>query len=130
MRKPRWLYLDNAYVWFRTDNDSFKKELGAYKRFLLDVNGYHQLSLGLFGRRSSLYRTCQNQVAACHLQARVVTELAHKVTPRFRTKALMAMFPKYYDVPSFWLKNLPFLLMPRPVFKVLRKFYQLFLKKK
>jgi abequosyltransferase len=118
--KPHWLYLDTAYVKYRANNDSFSKELGQYKRFLLDAVGYENLALGLFGRFNVLYRSCLDQIGKTHLRARIISLKNEKAPQLFSLKILWVLIPRYWMTTSFWVVNLPLLLMPNFLYSVLR----------
>ncbi|HSX10943.1 MAG TPA: glycosyltransferase family 2 protein [Chlamydiales bacterium] len=122
---PNWLYLHTAYVQYRSGNDSFEKELGIYKRFLLDAIGYESLARGLFRRWDPLYRQCLDQVCSQHLQARIVYMKRSGVVPFFPMKALAVLLPRYWMLTSFWKKNLPILLIPNFIRPSLRFLYRL-----
>ena len=70
LNHPNWLYLHEAFVCYRSDNDSFLKELGPYKRFLLDAVGYEDIANALLNRGSRLYRLCLKKACQQHLVQR------------------------------------------------------------
>lgn len=125
---PKWLFLHDAYVRYRSDNDSFEKELGSYNRFLLDVVGYEDLACELFGKSSDMYNCCLNQVCKKYIRDGMVHIRYNGNVKNFGWKALKVTLPRYWTIRNFWLKNLPLILMPRALFLLVRKGYQLFYK--
>ncbi|HSW72239.1 MAG TPA: glycosyltransferase family 2 protein [Chlamydiales bacterium] len=123
-RNPYWIYSHHAIVKYRSDNDSFAKELGHYKRFLLDAVGYESLARDLLGPYTPLYRSCLGQIARTHIQARLVMIKENKMIKRFVPKAFFVLLPRYFATGSFWLYNCPVLLMPRFLIPLARNIFR------
>lgn len=121
---PRWLYCHNAFVKYRTENDSFEKELGTWKRFLLDVVGYESLARHLFGWCSPLYRSCLNSVTRSHIHCRLLAIKRNKTVRAFIPRAFFVLLPRYFATKSFWLLNCPLLFMPRFLYPLARSIYR------
>lgn len=128
LHHPKWLYLHAVYVGHRSSNDSLEKELGSYKRFLLDVKGFEEIASDLFGKLSYLYIQCLDQICRVYIKNHIKNILVYKREKKFSLKALIVMFPRYWLIPGFWLKNIPFLLIPRPLLLPLQKEWLYFLK--
>lgn len=126
MKNSNWAYLDSAFVKYRISNDSFERELGFYKRFLLDAVGYESLAKGLFSYLSRIYRNSLDQICKTHIKARVISLRNNKSVKYFSLKALFVLLPRYWMVKSFWIENLPLLLIPDFLYPPLRFIYRLF----
>ena len=122
---PSWLYCHRAIVKYRHGNDSFAKELGPYKRFLLDAVGYESLARLLFGRYTPLYRSCLDRVAKTHIQARLFAMKRDKPIQAFVPRAFFVLLPRYFSTKSFWLNNCLLLFMPQILYPFARFIYRL-----
>jgi len=121
---PSWHYCHRASVKYRTGNDSFTKELGPYKRFLLDAVGYENLARLLFGRYTPLYRSCLDRVANTHIQARLFDLKRNKPIRAFVPRAFFVLLPRYFTIKSFWLKNCLLLFLPQILYPFARFVYR------
>ena len=109
---PRWLYLDQPLIQWRSGNDSIH-ELGRIRRLAVDVNGFEKISRDVWGISSKPYRTVQERVCRMFVCASL---LESKVNKQSSLKYMMAIIklcaPVYWRYPVFWYRVLPFILLP------------------
>ncbi len=125
---PKWLYLHEASVHYRSANDSFCKELGIYRRFLLDVDGYSDYTQDLFGKWHPLRLCCLNQVCKKFISFHIRDIRIKKGVRFFSLKAFRDMCPKYWMIRTFWTQNLLWMVIPRPLLLLMRIVYRRFIK--
>jgi abequosyltransferase len=121
-KSPSWVYLHTPCVGWRSGNDSFAFSLGKYRRFELDVKGYSSITKGLFLKDRSFHKKIMNQMISLHF-------LGHARDVKFKGedklfKALSLCLPVLYPFKAFWLKLLPFLLLPKGLLVLLRPIYR------
>lgn len=116
-KDPRWLYLHTPCVGWRSDNDSFAKQLGMLGRFALDIKGYKTIIYGLCKSDPKLRSFLINKICSIHFFAHV------KKIKLFSSGALSLCLEHLKEIPSFWYKLLPLLMMPRKILVWIRFFY-------
>ena len=122
-RTPRWQFLAQKCVGFRSDNDSFRI-LGTLGRLKMDVCGYEQIVGDIFGRRSSLYHKAMAEIARTHARHHIVAAKRAGAPPSFSRGALLLCLKYYWRYSSFWLHTFPILALPRRPMLLIRGFYQ------
>jgi abequosyltransferase len=111
-KKPCWLYLHRPCVGWRSGNDSFAKELGLYRRFILDLIGYKEIAQALFQEDRALYRKVMNQICSSHFLAHV-KGLKKRGGLQGKTREILVLCTvSLKDIASFWHSLLPLLLTP------------------
>ena len=104
-------------VGWRSDNDSFAKQLGMLGRFALDIKGYKTIIYGLCKSDPKLRSFLINKICSIHFFAHV------KKIKLFSSGALSLCLEHLKEIPSFWYKLLPLLMMPRKILVWIRFFY-------
>ncbi len=128
-KDPRWLYIHTPCVGWRSDNDSFAKQLGSHGRFALDIVGYKAITKGLFLDQKRLHRKVMNKVSSLHFLGHIrKIKLSSKRDVPIR-KTFSFCCRHLLKIPSFWVQLLPILLTPRKVLLLLRPLYRHFKKK-
>jgi O-antigen biosynthesis alpha-1,3-abequosyltransferase len=121
--KPRWMFLAEKSVGFRSDNDSFRA-LGAFGRLKMDVCGYEKIAGDVFGRDSAVYRRAMSEVATTHARHHIVGAKRAKAPLSFSLRSILLCTKNYWRYPRFWLETFPVLLMPAAPALGLRRLYQ------
>lgn len=125
--RPRWLYCAQRCVGWRSGNDSFLGE-GIYKRLALDVVGYEDITVALFGKGSKAYREIMSIVSTVHVRYALMGAKLNGANHDFFRKARKLTTKHYAKVPSFWIKTFPIFLIPSSLMRGLRTIYRLTLK--
>lgn len=128
LKYPQWMFIHKKCVGYRSDNDSFIKELGAFNRFKLDVIGYDQIAKGLFGKERFILFLL-NQIGKIYLSGHIKNIKFNFKLSQFGVKALRICLPRYWRTPVFWTTLFPLIVTPTPVLRAIRWFYQKTLKK-
>lgn len=125
-KNPNWLYIHTPCVGWRSENDSFARQLGAHGRFVLDIMGYKAITKGLFLKHQKLHTKIMNRVCSLHFLGHVrKIKLSPKRDISIR-KTFFLCCTHLSKIPSFWYKVLPVLLIPRKVLLSLRPFYRFY----
>jgi abequosyltransferase len=114
-KETKWLYLETPCVGWRSDNDSFAKELGLLGRFELDIKGYTSIIKGLCPHNKALALSLLNRVCSIHFFAHV------RKLKLFSSNIFFFCFYHLKTIPSFWYKILPVLILPRTGFVFIQK---------
>ncbi|MBV9659302.1 MAG: glycosyltransferase family 2 protein [Verrucomicrobia bacterium] len=120
---PRWMFLANQCVGFRSDNDSFRT-LGHFGRLRMDVCGYESIIGANFGRESDVYHRAMCEIAGTHVRHHIVTAKRLGVAPSIYLQSAALCIRQFARYPRFWIETFPILLMPRPMLLGLRNIYQ------
>ena len=129
-KDPFWLYVHTPCVGWRSGNDSFAKELGRYKRFELDVIGYHKIITGLCKADLLLQKKLMNQVCRVHLCSHMKEIRLHYDVKGLVSMSWRVCFPRLKNISSFWYMLLPAIVAPCQMLGLLRQVYRLLFKKK
>jgi len=116
-KDPRWVYLHTPCVGWRSDNDSFAKQLGMLGRFILDIQGYTTIIEGLCKQDYWLRLYLREKICSIHFFAHVKKIKLHS------SGAFFLCFKHLKALPSFWYKILPILITPRRLLLLLRPIY-------
>ncbi len=122
-KNPRWMYWATPLVGWRSGNDSFLSELGRYRRLEIDVVGYKDTALGVFGR-GRVYHDTMSFVGSHHVRFYLMTARSENVSAGFFFKAFTLCVKNYWRYPAFWFKTFPLFLMPSSVYKSFRWLYR------
>ncbi|MES2200355.1 MAG: glycosyltransferase family 2 protein [Chlamydiota bacterium] len=123
-KNPNWLYIHTPCVGWRSDNDSFAKQLGSHGRFTLDILGYKVIAKGLFNNQKRLHIKIMNKVCSLHFLGHVrKIKLSSQRDLPIR-KTFFLCLKHLTKIPSFWYKLLPVLLAPRRMLLILRPLYR------
>jgi abequosyltransferase len=123
-RKPLWLVFNTPCVHYRSDNDQFIKQLGWYDRLAADVEGYHAISVDLFGKNTAASRAFDAKIFNAHVRARLINGQTRGLASGSKLKVIKLLLAHYYWLPAFWLFALPILFIPQTAIISLRRFYQ------
>ena len=124
-KQPYWVFLHTPCIGWRSGNDSFAQQLGVYRRFLLDLNGYLDITRGLLRQDPSLYQNVMNQICRMHLVAHIRgMKWSGFFTLKIWTKTLFISFSKLKTLSSFWWPFLPTLLSPTWALRAFRFVYR------
>lgn len=125
---PRWLYLHDPGVGWRSANDSFVSR-GYYHRLKLDVVGYHEIAAELFGRNSPETATIDRRICGDHCYSQVRYAAFNPVERGYHHQARKLLFRYYWKYPEFYRKVLPWLFAPRTLLQLTKSLYRRFVKK-
>lgn len=122
-KNSRWMYWATPLVGWRSGNDSFLSDLGRYRRLELDVAGYQDVVLGVFGE-GPMYHYVMALVGSSHIFYHLATARSENVSAGFFFKAFTLCVKNYWRYPAFWFKTFPLFLMPSSVYKLIRPLYR------
>lgn len=111
---PRWGYLHQRTVGWRSGNDSFIAD-GWYKRTAIDVIGYHDISTALFGPGSKTANVMRDRIAAVHAFTCLWTGKSQGQPAAALRKGARLLTRYYWRSPVYYYKLLPWILVPRPL---------------
>ena len=111
--RPRWAYVAQPCVGWRSGNDSFLSE-GMYRRLEIDIAGYSQVVAGLFGKNSRVYSNMMRS-GLPHARHRVLHAKVAGAEPYFFPRARALLIRHYGHSPRFWLSCYPVFLLPSPL---------------
>lgn len=126
-KSPRWLFVYDRCVKWRSDNDSFLDRGhfdGHFKRLALDVVGYDSITRQVFGSQSRIHRIMQKKVSTLHLRYHLLSAKYRGEKTTFYWKVFKLCFKTYWRCPSFWFQTFPILVMYRPVILGIHWFYK------
>lgn len=124
-KNPCWYFIHTPCVGWRSGNDSFAQELGEYRRFALDLNGYVHIAKGLFKEDFSFYRKIMNQICSFHLVAHIRgMKWKGILRKQLKREAFALSFSKLKNLKSFWWPFLPTLLTPTWMLRIFRTLYR------
>lgn len=121
---PRWLYIQDRFVGWRGDNDSFAKELGMIGRFTLDVSGYKTIVSGLFFDDPKTKDILLNKVCRVHFFGHLRKIRFSSLSGQEIKTVLSFCYKELGKIPSFRYKILPLFFLPYPVLLVIRSIYK------
>lgn len=127
-KQPEWVYIATPCVGWRSGNDSFLAD-GQYRRLEIDVAGYSQVTAGLFGKQSAVYRHIMLRILR-HARFRILHAKAHGAPASFFANAGSLLSKYYASIPSYWITLYPLLKVPAPVFRIVRSVYANTLKRR
>ena len=123
-KDPKWLYIHTPCVGWRSDNDSFAQQLGSHGRFTLDIVGYKAITKGLFSDQKKMHIKIMNKVCSLHFFGHLrKLKMASKRDVSIK-KSFSLCFTHLTEIPSFWYKLLPVLLIPRRLLVTIRPLYR------
>jgi len=120
-RRPAWYFVADRCVAWRSGNDSFLAD-GQYRRLEIDVAGYEQITRGLFGHQTPVYRFIMRRILE-HARFRILHAKAHDAPASFFRKVRLLMNRHYRNFPAYWLTTYPLLAVPAPLIKTAREVY-------
>ncbi len=115
---PAWAYRDEVAIAYRAGNDSFLVE-GEIRRMELDIEGYHEIAVALFGEESDTTRRFHRKICRMHIRPRVWT-MHQNLSLREFWGIVPRVFRAYGRTPEFYTHLLPFILIPVPMIKGVR----------
>ena len=127
-RRPAWFYVCKPCVGWRSGNDSFLSE-GAFKRLMIDVQGYEKIALGLFGTNSPTYHAINRTVASVHVRYALAGAKLNGMPAEFYRKSAPILFRQYGRYPEFWTHTAPLFLIPSRALRAARWLYRRTLKR-
>jgi abequosyltransferase len=123
-RSPRFLYVHQRCVGFRSNNDGFLQIVGGLRRLQMDAAGYSQVATGALSQSPKLYNLFLSSVVRCHIRRRVLRIKLE--APEVPMRELAKITYRYYGrVPAYWTNIVPIIVSPRPTILVLRAFYRM-----
>lgn len=111
---PKWAFLHQRCVGWRSGNDSFLSG-GWYQRMAIDVIGYHDVTVGLFGKKSKTTRVMRDNIARVHayLSFRGGKQHGQSAANIYMGAKLLTAY--YWKSPVFWRKLFPLIVAPGPL---------------
>lgn len=122
-RLPRWAYVHHICVGWRGRNDSFVTR-DHVDRMMIDVAGYRDITVHLFGADSATTAAVMNAVAGTHVLVHYRIAKVFYHSGASLRHAAMILTSEYWRTPSYWLKLLPWILIPAPALHVAWVGYQ------
>jgi len=113
-RHPHWGYLHHKCVGWRGRNDSFVTR-DHVDRMMIDVNGYRDITVHLFGRNSETTSAVLNNIAATHILVHYQIAKVFYHSGTSLRQAAVTLTREYWRTPAYWRKLLPWILIPAPL---------------
>lgn len=120
---PKWLYVAQPCVKWRSDNDSFLSD-GRFKRLAIDVVGYEKITGDIFGRTSRTYSVVMQTIATVHVRYAVLGAKLHGAPLAYVLSALRLCVEYYWRYPKFWLITFPLIIAPIWLLRLARVAYR------
>jgi hypothetical protein len=121
-----WGVVQEPCVGFRTGNDQLATKFGWLQRMKIDVIAYEQIAHSILAEDKAALRVMRERIFNAHVLARVRhAKMQQGRTPSLPTAALF-LFGHYKDLPSFWTKAIPTLLVPNWSVRMARHYYKKF----
>ncbi|MBN1169543.1 glycosyltransferase [Candidatus Micrarchaeota archaeon] len=127
LEHPKILFIPQALVGWRSNNDGFMdKNEGRYaKRSLLDVCGYGQIASDIIKPWDKrLYAEVCRSVATTTVRAHMMGIKKSNMPLKEKLSIWTKVIKAYWWLPGFWIQTFPFIIMPKPVFYLVRKAYR------
>lgn len=121
--RPRWYWVREACVGWRSANDSFLGD-GALKRMRIDVLGYEKIMAALFGADAAATRRVKRTVATTYVRHQLLGAKLNGVPLRFYRDAVPLLIGHYWRLPAFWLRTAPLLVVPGIALRGVRALYR------
>lgn len=128
INNPKWVYVHEKCVGWRSGNDSFLSE-GRLKRLSIDVYGYEKIFRTLCSCDNSTYNILMKKVCSSHVWYAILGAKANGESIWFYKEAFKMCFDTYKQYPIFWLKVFPLFLIPSKAMPLARVIYRKFFKK-
>lgn len=111
---PRWGFIHQRCVGWRSGNDSFLSG-GWYRRTSIDVVGYHDISVALFGAGSRTAAVMRDRIAAVHAFTCLWTGKSQGQSSATLRRGARLLTRYYWRSPVYYYKLLPWILVPKPL---------------
>ncbi|MDZ7283012.1 glycosyltransferase [Sphingomonas sanguinis] len=116
-QRPEWLVVPDRLVGCRSDNDFFMYD-GRFNRVRIDVVGYEQIAAAVFGIGSKTYRSMRDTIATRHVRYNIIgARLKGEWNPILQRKIAGLALRYYWRSPAFWLKTMPYILVPQIAYR-------------
>jgi abequosyltransferase len=123
MRNPKWLYIHQPSVRYRSGNDSFSARLGMYNRQLITHVAFEKVVSALFGTRSRVYRAVFGTLVSDRMARSLAVMKADGLTIALQLRLFLLYTKRYWYFPRYWLMVVPVFLIPNTVLKIIRFAY-------
>lgn len=129
LKNTHWGFISGPCVGWRSGNDSFLTDLGYYKRLKLDVTGYEKILKDIFGKKSKIYKQLNQKILKVHVKYGLLGIKLNQPSLKVNLNTFKLLYDYYKGYPFFWFFNVPLLLTPSFLLKILRMIYRKTLKK-
>ena len=119
-----WGVVAETCVDFRKNNDQFLAALAWRRRLDVDVIGYEEVAEGVLGEDLAARKAMRRLIFNTHIMARLRGSKDQPDADREAWRTAKFLYKHYADVPEFWSKGLPCVLVPSSVFKAVRSVYR------
>ncbi len=127
-RDGPWGVVQEPCVGFRTDNDQLQAKFGWLQRMKIDVVAYEQIAHAVLVDDPAAQRVMRERIFDAHVLTRVRGAKLQPGRAGSVLPAAMFLFGHYKDLPSFWTKAIPTLLVPNWSVRAARVLYKRFAK--
>jgi abequosyltransferase len=127
------MFIRKPLVGNRMGNDSFLEDNheGIIKRCLLDINGYRQIIDELLKNwDNKVYKNVTCHIATIYMKQHMINVKKTRLPVSRKFWIWKKVIKTYWWIPFFWIKTFPYIIIPRPIFMVCRKFWITYLKPK
>lgn len=122
-RNPRWLYVHDRCVAYRSGNDSFIARVGTYKRQLITHVAYADILAALFGANSKTYRAVFLTLIRDRMGRSLAMLKAGGASLALQWQLFALYARQYWSYPQYWLRVAPIFLVPNFVARMVRRAY-------
>ena len=118
-------YIVKPLILYRSGNDSFATPINPIKRTLLDIEGYHNIAIDVFGKKSKEAKYIDKIVLSnTILLGFIYGILNDKITSKYRFILLKTLFRNYNNYFIICFKFIPLAFMPKLLVKIIRWIYK------
>lgn len=115
------IYLPQPIVGFRSNNDSFLANLKEVGRLKLDIKGYDEITAAVFGTNSQERYLINRIVFLKHIVGRASNIIVTGCSFAVKMKISYMCLLKYYRLREFWVKLVPYLILPSYIIRTLKR---------
>lgn len=119
-----WCFLEEKYVGYRADNESFKHEYGFIKRYEIDATTYLQIYSELFDKSSTVTKSVCQMVIKYYLFWQLISLKCEGISLRNLYRLFCISWKSFSRYHLFWTRILPLLATPKFALRFLRKIYR------
>lgn len=120
---PRWLYVHEPLISYRSGNDSFASRLGIYGRQKITHMAFEFTVRSLFPKRSAVYDAVFYTILSDRMARSLAVIKADGCDYATQKKLMLLYTRQYWYFPLFWIKVLPLFFIPNFIFRGVRSAY-------
>jgi abequosyltransferase len=120
---PRWKYLHDICVGYRSQNDSFIARVGVLRRQQITHTHYAHTIGSLFPADSAVYRRVFRTLLRDRMARTLAVQKTQGLAVGGHLDLLKLYFSLYRSYPDFWLRVFPVFFVPNGLLRWIRRAY-------